>query len=416
MRLNAKRTVFVGLAFFTICSFWQIYDSIIPLLLKQTFALNEAVAGGIMALDNVLALFMLPIFGALSDRTHTRIGKRMPYIVFGTLAAALLMIFLPIVASMKSLPLFMVALGLVLVVMGTYRSPAVALMPDVTPKPLRSQANAIINLMGAVGGILSLGFIAILSPKGGSFQYMPLFSVTALVMVLGVAVLSFVIREPRLALPDEKPAETASVNASLTSAERRSLLLILASVFLWFFGYNAVTTAFSKYATLYWKLEGGAFAYTLIIAQIAAILSYWPVSLFATRIGRRKTILLGITLLTFAFGAAYFFRVFTLWIFVFFAMAGVGWAAINVNSYPMVTELSRGANVGKYTGYYYTASMAAQIITPILSGALLQYVGYWTLFPYGACFVAASFATMACVRHGDSNPIKPACKLQSLAD
>jgi MFS family permease len=170
-------------------------------------------------------------------------------------------------------------------------------------------------------------------------------------------------------------------------------------------GYNAVTTAFSKYAQGYWGLEGGLFAYSLIVAQAAAILSYIPVGMVASRVGRKKTILFGVALLAFAFGSAIFFKTFTTALFFFFALAGIGWASINVNSYPMVVEISKASDVGKYTGIYYTFSMSAQIATPILSGALLQYVGYWTLFPYGTFFVAASFVTMLLVKHGDNKPV-----------
>lgn len=169
VKLNSRRTILVGLAFLSICTFWQMYDSVMTLILTDTFKLNETFAGAIMAADNVLALFLLPFFGALSDKTSTRIGRRMPFIVGGTAAAAILMNLIPLLddryaasPSTGILVLFIIVLGLLLVSMGTYRSPAVALMPDVTPKPLRSRANAIINLMGAVGGILYLGLAAVL--------------------------------------------------------------------------------------------------------------------------------------------------------------------------------------------------------------------------------------------------------------
>ena len=195
---------------------------------------------------------------------------------------------------------------------------------------------------------------------------------------------------------------------------KKSLILILASVFLWFMGYNAVTTAFSKYAQVYWGLQGGLFAYTLIIAQIAAILSYISVGILASKIGRRKTILFGVALLSFAFGAAMFFQSFSVLILFFFALAGIAWASINVNSYPMVVEMSKSSDVGKYTGFYYTFSMAAQIITPILSSAVLQFMGYQWLFPYGAFFVALSFVTMFFVKHGENRPI-PKSKLEAFS-
>ncbi len=210
----------------------------------------------------------------------------------------------------------MIALGLVLVSMATFRSPAVALMPDVTPKPLRSRANAIINLTGTVGAMVMLGGIALLVPKGEDPDYLPLFLFLAVFMFLCVAVLFFTIREPKLhskmladsaALGEpEEGEQDEAVHTPMPRDVRRSFILVLASIFLWFMGYNAVTTAFSKYANIYWGLEGGSFAYTLIVAQVAAIAAYIPVGFLATKLGRRKTILGGVAMLAVAFGACVF--------------------------------------------------------------------------------------------------------------
>jgi len=417
MKLNYKRTFFVGLAFMSICSFWSLYDNIIPLILKNTFNISDTIAGALMAADNVLALFMLPLFGMLSDKTNTRFGKRTPYIVFGTLAAAIGMLLIPYADNTKSLVLLLIALGIVLFSMSTYRSPAVALMPDVTPKPLRSKANAVINLMGAIGGIITLGVIAVLVPKEGIPNYFNVFATTAGIMVVSITLLVITINEKKLA--EEMREEVYDMKGNDESGNimppevKKSFLFLLFSVFLWYAGYNAVTTAFSKYAQVYWGLKGGLFAYTLMVAQIAAILSYIPVGIVASRIGRKKTILFGVALLAIAFGSAVFYKTFYATLFFFFSLAGIGWAAINVNSYPMVVEMSKGSDIGKYTGVYYTFSMSSQIITPILSGALLEYVGYWTLFPYGAFFVAASFVTMLLVKHGDNRPVPPSTKLEA---
>jgi maltose/moltooligosaccharide transporter len=423
VKLNVRRTILVGFAFLSICAFWQLYDSIVPLILKNTFEISDTVAGVIMALDNVLALFMLPLFGMLSDRTNTRIGSRMPFIIGGTIAATILMVLLPIADRIRSLTLFAIALGAVLLSMSTYRSPAVALMPDVTPKPLRSKANAIINLMGAVGGIITLGLIAVMVPKVDRPNYIPLYVTIAAIMLICITVLFLTIKENKLKDQirrqygdDESEVNTdkeKQAGQKLSKPVRKSLILILASIFLWFMGYNAITTAFSKYANVYWGLEGGLFAYALIVAQVAAIISYIPVGAAATRFGRKKVILFGIILLALSFACAAFFKSFSALILLFFVTAGIAWASINVNSYPMVVEMSRGSDVGKYTGYYYTFSMAAQIVTPILSGAVLEFMGYKYLFPYGALFVALSFITMILVRHGDSRPEPPQSKLEA---
>ena len=437
MKLNARRTILVGLAFLSISAFWQLYDSLIPLILKNTFQVSDTISGGIMAIDNVLAVFMLPVFGSLSDRVHTRIGRRMPFILCGTAAAVIAMLFLPFADNIGSLALFVTALLVTLVAMGSYRSPAVSLMPDVTPKPLRSKANAIINLMGAVGGVISLLLISVLVPKTGKPDYFPIFLIVAAVMVVSVLLLLWKIRENPLrtereridaglaqmeagkaggaaARPEKAEQDPApETKTALDPAVRKSLILILISVACWFMGYNAVTTAFSRYAQIYWGIQGGGFANCLLIATAAAILSYIPVGSIASRIGRKKTILGGVALLAsmFALGAAV--KEYHAWINVLFALVGVAWAAINVNSYPMVVEMSKGGDIGKFTGFYYTFSMAAQIVTPILSGFLLEHVGYFILFPYAALFVVTAFFTMLFVRHGDSRPLPKKSRLEA---
>lgn len=422
MKLNTRRTILVGLAFLSISAFWQLYDSLIPLILKNTFQVSDTISGGIMAIDNVLAVFMLPLFGSLSDRLHTRIGRRMPFILCGTAAAVIAMLFLPFADNIGSLALFVTALFVTLIAMGSYRSPAVSLMPDVTPKPLRSKANAIINLMGAVGGVISLILISALVPKEGKPDYFPIFLIVAAVMVFSVLLLLWKIRENPLRTEREKidaglseteEADKAPAKTTLDPAVRRSLVLILISVACWFMGYNAVTTAFSRYAQIYWGIQGGGFANCLLIATAAAILSYIPVGSIASRMGRKKTILGGVVLLAsmFAIGAAV--KEYHIWINGLFALVGVAWAAINVNSYPMVVEMSKGSDIGKFTGFYYTFSMAAQIVTPILSGFLLEHVGYFILFPYAAFFVVIAFFTMLFVRHGDSRPLPKKSRLEA---
>lgn len=420
MKLNTKRTILVGLAFMSICAFWQLYDGIIPLILKNSFHIGDTLSGGIMALDNVLALFLLPLFGGISDRVDSRFGRRIPFIVGGTVVAVISMLLIPVADEIRSLGLFVAGLLLVLLAMSTYRSPAVALMPDVTPKPLRSKANAVINLMGAIGGMITLLLISALVPKTGKPDYLPLFAVVAVIMAASIAVLILKVKEKAAAAetaaqePEKEPRPGEDGKpAPMEKAVKRSLVFILISVALWFMGYNAVTTAFSKYAQVYWGLQGGGFANCLLVATGAAIISYIPVGIVATKIGRKKTILFGAGLLALAFACGTLFRTFTPAINVLFVVVGIAWASINVNSYPMVVEMSRGSDVGKFTGFYYSFSMAAQIVTPILSGALLEHVGYFTLFPYAAVFVGLSFVTMLFVKHGDSKPMPPESRLEA---
>lgn len=447
-KLNYKRTFLIGLAFLSICSFWQMYDNIIPLILQNTYHLGETMTGAVMALDNVLAIFLLPVFGMLSDKVHTKLGRRMPFIVAGTILAVIFMMLLPMIdnaekarwstgESFSNQVIFLAVLFFTLVSMGLYRSPAVALMPDVTPNHLRSRANAVINLMGAVGGVYALIMIKVLVGKGETPDYLPLFASIATVMAIAVGILVITIRENKLreevekaeasntekveekaiaegveaageieAVADTEQSGATGKTKGMPKEVKRSMYFMLASIFLWFTAYNAVTTAFSRYTKVVWKMEGGSFANCLMVATVAAILSYIPIGNISAKLGRKKTIMGGVLLMAACYGAAIFAREYHPIVNVAFALIGVAWAAINVNSYPMIVAMSSGSDVGKFTGTYYTFSMAAQILTPVLSGFLLENVSYNTLFPYALFFSLMAFLTMTQVRHGDVKPQK----------
>ncbi len=502
MKLNYKRTVYVGFAFFLIMAFWQTYDSLVPKILTDRFGMGQGASGIIMALDNILALFLLPLFGALSDKCKTRLGRRTPFILIGTILAAAMLLCMTVVdtiqlgrldkvsavddpialsalyraesseklqfetaqgaktiseimseeefcairsdsptdragytdyvvplrqayaravtdASPGPLIALMVILLVALISMGIFRSPAVALMPDVTVKPLRSKANAVINLMGSAGGVIILVLGILLGtgkPKNALMSYTVFFGIVAGLMLLSLAVFLWKVRENKFAeemqedsrrlcidagADDEKKA--LSGDRKLTGGEKASLLLILLSVVLWYFGYNAVTSKYSVYAG---SVLGMDFNTTLIIAQAAAIVSYIPIGAISSKLGRKKVIIGGVLMLAASFLGASFMKVGSpiLLMNLLFALAGIGWAAINVNSYPMVVQLSGGSNVGKYTGFYYTASMAAQTLTPVISGFLMDRYGLRILFPYGTVFVLLAVVTMVFVRHGDAIP------------
>lgn len=422
MKLNYKRTFLIGLAFLSISAFWQMYDNVIPLILKNTFGLGETVTGAIMAADNVLALFLLPVFGSLSDKVNTPFGKRMPFVVVGTALAFVFLMILPFADNTKNMMLFVGGLFVLLITMGTYRSPAVALMPDLTEKPLRSKANAIINLMGAIGGVYTLVMIKVMVGGGETPNYYPLFLAVGLFMVISVTILFVTIKENKLRKEvlanDGEDAEETESKASVSSGKlpkdvKRSLVFILLSVAFWFIAYNAVTTAFSRYATHIWGLEGGGYADCLLIATVAAIISYIPIGIIASKIGRKKMILIGITLLGGCFLVASLYNTYHWSMVIFFGIIGFAWASIGVNSYPMVVEMSSAGDVGKYTGLYYTFSMSAQVITPILSGFLLENVSYRTLFPYSVAFCVLAFITMSQVKHGDSKPMQKKSMLEN---
>ena len=504
MKLNYKRTILVGFAFFLISAFWQAYDATIPVILTNKFGMSQTWSGIIMALDNVLAVFMLPMFGALSDKCNTKHGKRTPFITIGTLIAAVALVGLSFVdnAQLKNisdvatiddpaaltviydsqanvelqtpegkefvlseifseedftsirckvedaetgkkvttpdytnyvaparhayvaqktaensteLVLFVILLLVVLVAMATFRSPAVALMPDVTVKPLRSKANAVINLMGTAGGIivLVLGMVfATSAVQNAMMSYTVYYGVIAGIMVGALAIFLLTVREKKWAqqMYDdsirygiEEEVEDNGEKRGLTSAEKKSLIFILLSIALWYFGYNAVTSKYSVYAT---NILSKDYNTTMLLAQAAAIVAYLPAGMVASKIGRKKTIMSGVVLLTTAFACAAFMRSSSpTWLMnIMFITAGIGWATINVNSFPMVVEMCSGSDIGKYTGYYYTASMTAQIATPVLSGFLMDNVAETVLFPYAAVFAGLAFVTMAMVKHGDAKP------------
>ena len=510
MKLNYKRTILVGFAFFLISAFWQAYDATIALTLTNKFGMSQTWSGVIMALDNILALFLLPLFGTLSDKHKGKHGRRTPFIRFGTTVAAIALVALSFVDNMQlnliqdvstvddpaaleiiydsqaekelqtpngtkfvlsekftreeftqirstddnkdvtnqdesltpytsyvvparqayaaektaqnptPLFIFIGVLLVLLVAMGTFRSPAVALMPDVTLKPLRSKANAIINLMGNAGGIivlvLGMGYaFGISSTKNAMMSYTPYYITIAAVMVGALIIFLTTVKEPQWVAQmqsdairynieetteeDEQPQE----KRKLSKSERFSLICILLSVALWYFGYNAVTSKYSVYAPNVLLM---GYSETMLIAQACAIVAYLPAGMVASKIGRKKTILAGIVMLATAFTVASFMRAGSpVWMmYIMFALAGIAWATINVNSFPMVVEMCSGSDVGKYTGFYYTASMAAQTATPMISGFLMDQKGMTVLFPYAAIFVALAFVTMALTRHGDARP------------
>lgn len=428
MKLNYKRTVLIGFAFMAILAFWQFYDQVVPYLLENVFGLKTFAANAIMSIDNVLAIFMLPLFGAISDKTHTRLGKRTPYILFGTIAAVILLVINGLFTESRNFTGFVVTLMMLLVTMAIYRTPAVAYMPDVTEKPLRSKANAIINLVGYIGGIFAtiVMMFMLKSDKNAAGEtvysedqsFLPVFIVIAVFMLVAVLILVFSINENKLLKETnivDEPEENVNAGGKLAGSVKLSLVLILASVFLWFMAYNAVTTAFSRYCVNVWGVDLGTSSSFLLMATIAAIAAFVPLGFLSGKLGRKKTVLLGVALMTVCYAIAIFIREQTPVMYLIFALVGIGWAAINVNSFPMVVEMASGSDVGKYTGIYYTFSMAAQITTPLLSGFLIDNLGfgYSVLFPYAVLFSALSFVTMSFVRHGDTKPQKSKSLLEN---
>lgn len=508
MKLDFKRTLFVGFAFMGIMCFWEVYDYIMPLILNRVYGLNATEYGLIMGLDNLLAIFLLPFFGSLSDKaTGAKYGRRTTFIVIGTLGAIIFMIVMIVIenvqyqkvmdlditspqvlvdagylapeawnADVRSLwqqieaagmspdsidsvsefvsagsPQyqqygaflnrffdaqyamaadvtkqnpgiiigFIAALLLVLVSMASYRSPAIALMPDVTPKPLRSQANALITLMGGAGGLASIILYTLLA-KERYQSHIALFVTLAAVMAVMLAAFLLTVREKRFVAKrfEEEKAwgvvdeEEVASYSKLPKAKVISLILILATVFLWFFGWNAIKSHLSTYATNVLKFDDGFVGIINILNGAGGAIALLPVALMASKLGRKKTILIGVVIAVCAFIPCIFLSdtieqtVLKIAFTACFLIAGFGLVIINVNTLPMVTELAKGSNVGKYTGYYYVASMTAQAITPMIAGAIMEANpdNENLIFVYGVCCIAACFVTMFFTKHGDNKP------------
>ncbi|MDR1940323.1 MAG: MFS transporter [Clostridiales bacterium] len=558
MKLDYKKTLKVGTAFAIIMVFWTSYDYVVPLLLENAFGLSNSMRGLIMGLDNLLSLFMLPLFGKLSDKLVSKYGKRTPFIVVGTVVTVLLMVFVPISATKQldkamelrgritdtfaeqysytagdgthydsaeaiytmlyekgadnsdfcdrdylkangrdslgeyleialngktddgfsddyirfvktgitnyangqvyenitknntaTLVVYMIILFFVLVAMATFRSPAIALMPDVTPKPLRSQANAMITLMGGVGGAIAF-IIYTVALTVNPTAYVLVFGLVAAAMALLLVAYLKLVKENKLAAECEELCEkygidnddddSAPVNAEtdaaktanggkdsktagregLKKAKMTSFLLILASIFMWFMGYNAVQSNLSIYLTKTLGLGAEMGGLVSGLSMGVSAIAFIPVGMLAVKIGRKKSIVIGFALAVVSFVMVFFFAahagggvsvLFT----VFYLLAGFGLIISNVNTFPMVVELSTKDKVGRYTGFYYTATMSAQAITPFIAGLVMDSTGGSKyLFLYSAACVVVAIVLMMFVRHGDGKPVPPKSKLEMI--
>lgn len=426
LKLNYRRTIIIGLTFFTILMLWQMYNYYCPLFLNRLLINNYGegdynyIVGIIMAMDNVLALFLLPLFGNLSDRTNTKLGKRMPYIIVGTIVSLVLFPFIPYFFARNSLVGVIVTMGLILIFMQMFRNPAVALMPDVTPKPLRASANGIINFVGYVGAIFA-GAIQMISlfkmPShseeiANPYLFIIPFAFTSILMLISLIILVNKINENRLAkelekemLLGEELAETEAAqqeNHQLTKQDKRNLVLLIVSIFLWFMAFNAVETFWSTYGVQ--VMENGSVSIATIGLTIASMITFIPAGKLVNKIGRKWSICLGLVLMVVALAVCFVIANTTLKTnlviyIVLFIIAGIGWAFINISSYPMVVEMSDATNVGKYTGLYYTSSMLAQSITPICVGFLMDFLGYESLFAYSTIFMILALVVFIFIKN-----------------
>jgi len=399
LKLNYARTFYIGFAFFAILLIWQLYNHYSPLyldaLLKDKLTNEDHrwyIIGIIMAMDNLFALFMLPLFGYLSDKTRTKYGKRIPYIVIGMILSILVFPLISVAYLLSSLWGVILAMGAVLIIMNIYRSPAVALMPDVTPKPLRSKANGIINLVGYLGAILGGGISMIFKFTDQNKNYIVPSLIGSALMFIALVILIFKINENKILeetaldmqIGEELSETTEKIeeNKPLSKADKRNLIILLVATFLWFASFNAVETFLSVYSKNVFG-DSSVAGTAVIILTFSSIITFIPAGILSTKIGRKNTVIIGLLTIILAVVILIFQTKFNIIAIIAFALAGIGWASINVNSYPMLVEMTHQANIGRYTGLYYTSSMAAQSLTPIVAGAVMTFFsGPEPLFKY----------------------------------
>ena len=408
-KLNVKVTLLLSFGFFASSIAWSMYNAYVPQLLEK-FIEHTTLIGLIMVIDNVFGVIFQPLFGSLSDKTRTRFGKRMPYIFIGIPICAVAFAMIPYMNSLFSL---MVVLVVFTFVMSAWRSPVVALMPDLTPGPLRSQANGIVNLMGGLGGVFAFLLGGILFnfwfnftlESTGTGDGFPLpFMMSSAMMILALVVLALFVREPKSAYAsagEKTEVKTETVKIKLTKDELKSLLLILFGIFFWFTGYNAVETFFTLYATNTLFMTPGDASITLAIFSLTFLAFAVPAGFIGAKIGRRKAIMIGLCGLILLFSPMIFFA--NIWLVrICLFLGGFAWAMVNVNSLPMVVRLSGETKIGTYIGYYYFFSFSSQIVSPVLFGFIRDVTGhYMVLFLYACIAFALALAALFFVRHGE---------------
>ncbi|WP_041082309.1 SLC45 family MFS transporter [Thermotoga profunda] len=413
-KFSYKNVFLLGFGFFGISVLWPLYNAYVPIFLKD-FALSSFVIGIVMTIDNLFAIFMLPYIGTLSDQTRTRFGRRKPYILFGAPLGALFFCLIPLMRDTKSLFLMMTVIVIMNFSMALFRSPVIALMPDITPSAYRSQANGIINFMGGFGALLA--YFAGKPLYDAHYSY-PFFAGALLMIFANVLVIVF-IREPKeYTITQDKVSVIETVkkgNKELLDnlkdvfhSKERSLLFILLSILFWFIGFNALETFFTSYAKFYLNISESTGALVLGVFSLTFMLFSIPAGLIGSRIGRKKTISIGLLILMLCLLIVVIISAFSQnksillsMFFMLFAISGMGWALVNVNSLPMVVDMTKSEKVGGYTGLYYFFSMAANIFAPPLAGVFIDTLGYQSLMVFSIIFVTLSFVTMRFVRRGE---------------
>lgn len=411
-KLSYPKTFLLGFGFFGVSVIWSVYNAFVPIFLDGKFGLSAAWIGFFMTLDNIAAFLIQPPIGALSDRLRTPIGRRMPFILIGAPIAAIAFGLIPIVSI---LPLFVLCTSTLLISMALWRTPVVALMPDITPSRFRSQANGVINFMGGVGAIIAFLIGANLYEMNPNY---PFWLGSGLVIVSSLLVFAF-IREPKeFEISEEEKPSLIQALVKLFKEKEKSPIRILAAIFFWFVAYNAIEAFFTLYAVKHLQLSGADGARLLGQLSFIFVLMALPAGYIGGKFGRKRTIMTGIFLMGSAILSMYVLPVDTLTILftklpalgnfysvsIVLMVAGFSWALININSLPMVVDMTTDAQIGTFTGLYYMASTLAAILGPNLNGWIVSLSGnnYSLMMLFSPLFMLAAFIMMAGVKRGEA--------------
>jgi len=429
-KLNVKQTVIVGLSFMSITGLWFFFNSVVPPILEGHFGLSGVMTGFIVALNAIFGLVLSPFVGWLSDRTKSRFGRRLPYILGGAIVGGISLALMPL--GFDALWLFIVILIITVFAVMSFRTPAVALMPDVTLKPHRTVGNGIINVMGVIGGLIGMiiFMVFINTEPHPDEPYRNLivlddmatvaFIFVGALLIIANTILFFVIKENRLVKKREAlqgelgliEEEAGGKGEKLPRGKLIGVALLLVSVFLWFMAYNAVETWYTTYAFNVLGFSPGAAGMGMIFSLAFGFMAFIPASILAVKIGRKRAVMIGVLIKLAGLISISFITQYTAFIvYLPMALVGIGWATINASSFVMVVELSKNANLGRFVGIYYVASMSAQAITPMLSGLLRDVVyartgdfnlGLRSVFVYAAVFMVLAFVTMIFAKYGNT--------------
>ena len=413
LEFSQRKTFLLGFGFLGVSMIWAMYNAYLPVFLKETFHLSSFIVGAIMTIDNIFAILLLPFLGALSDSTNTKIGKRRPYILVGAPLAMIFFILIPFANKTQTLGLMMLTVIFMNLAMAIYRTPVIALMPDITPSKYRSHANGIINFMGGAGALLVYFAGKPLYDKDISYPFIA----AGIFMFIACMLVVIFIKDDAHTTNETVKVESVSLKKTFSDLMdnfkdvlkgEKSLLAVLAAIFCWFVGFNAIETFFTSYAKFYLGMKESTGAMILGFYSLFFIIAAIPAGIIGTKFSRNKTIRIGIFFLMFILIVATFFKAF-LSLAILFSLAGCAWAFINVNSLPMVVDMSTPAKLGGYTGLYYFSSQAANIVAPPLAGFGIDIFtaggakpeGYMSLLFFSAFFFLLALILMMFVKRGE---------------